>query len=73
MSKIDIIKLAKALNLSKSTVSRAFRDNSDINPTTKERVLKMAKELNYRPNHYASNLREQKKQDDCGGGAGVGQ
>lgn len=60
MSKIDIIKLAKALNLSKSTVSRAFRDNSDINPTTKERVLKMAKELNYRPNHYASNLREQK-------------
>src|SRR5690606_20637296 len=60
MGKIEIIKLAEALNLSKSTVSRAFRDSSDINPQTKERILKMAKELNYQPNHYASNLREQR-------------
>lgn len=60
MAKIDIIQLAKVLNLSKSTVSRAFRDSSDINPKTKERILKVAKELNYQPNHYASNLREQK-------------
>ena len=60
MAKIDIIQLAKVLNLSKSTVSRAFRDSSDINPKTKERILKVAKELNYQPNHYASYLREQK-------------
>lgn len=60
MSKIDIIQLAKLLKLSKSTVSRAFRDNTDINPITKARVLDMARQLNYRPNHYASNLREQK-------------
>ncbi|MCA5006504.1 LacI family DNA-binding transcriptional regulator [Sphingobacterium bovistauri] len=60
MSKIDIISIAKALNLSKSTVSRAFKENSDINPNTRSRILAYANDLNYRPNHYASNLREQK-------------
>jgi len=60
MERINIKKLAEELNLSKSTVSRAFRDNSDIKADTKERILAKAKELNYQPNHYASNLREQK-------------
>ena len=60
MDSINIKKLAEALNLSTSTISRAFRDNSDINGATKERILTKAKELNYQPNHYASNLREQK-------------
>ncbi|RZL34139.1 MAG: LacI family transcriptional regulator [Pedobacter sp.] len=60
MDNVNIKKLAEALNLSTSTVSRAFRDNSDINLATKERILAMAKQLNYQPNHYASNLREQK-------------
>jgi len=65
MAKIDIIQIAKVLNISKSTVSRAFRDGSDINSKTKERILKLAKELNYHPNYYASNLKEQKKQNYC--------
>ena len=60
MHNINIKELAKSLNLSTSTVSRAFRDNSDINKATKERILARAKELNYQPNHYASNLREQR-------------
>lgn len=60
MDRINIKKLAAALNLSTSTVSRAFRNNSDINKETKERILSMAQELNYQPNHYASNLREQR-------------
>lgn len=60
MDSVNIKKLAKALGLSTSTVSRAFRDNSDISKDTKERILTMAKQLNYQPNHYASNLREQK-------------
>ncbi|MGN0003311.1 MAG: LacI family DNA-binding transcriptional regulator, partial [Sphingobacterium composti] len=60
MSKVDIISIAKALNLSKSTVSRAFQEKSDINPNTRNRILAYANEINYRPNHYASNLREQK-------------
>ncbi|MBC7617000.1 MAG: LacI family DNA-binding transcriptional regulator [Pedobacter sp.] len=60
MDNVNIKKLANALQLSTSTVSRAFRDNSDINAATKVRILAMAKEMNYQPNHYASNLREQK-------------
>ncbi|MFC4213424.1 LacI family DNA-binding transcriptional regulator [Pedobacter lithocola] len=60
MDSINIKKLAEALNLSTSTISRAFRDNSDINAATKTLILEKAKELNYQPNHYASNLREQK-------------
>jgi LacI family transcriptional regulator len=60
MYNINIKELAKSLNLSTSTVSRAFRDNSDISKETKERILLKAKELNYQPNHYASNLREQR-------------
>lgn len=60
MENVNIKDLAKALNLSTSTVSRAFRGNSDINPKTKERILAMAKEMNYQPNHYASNLRDQR-------------
>ncbi|SHF72483.1 LacI family DNA-binding transcriptional regulator [Pedobacter caeni] len=60
MESVNIKQLAKALNLSTSTVSRAFRDNSDISKETKEKILAKAKELNYQPNHYASNLREQK-------------
>ncbi|MEH6308189.1 LacI family DNA-binding transcriptional regulator [Olivibacter sp. CPCC 100613] len=60
MSQINIKKLAAALGLSTSTISRAFRNNSDINPLTKERILRMADELGYSPNLYASNLRDSK-------------
>ncbi|MET1057260.1 MAG: LacI family DNA-binding transcriptional regulator [Pedobacter sp.] len=60
MSNINIKELAKVLNLSTSTVSRAFRDNSDISKETKDKILAAAKEYNYQPNHYASNLREQR-------------
>lgn len=58
--KIDIIELAKILNLSKSTISRAFRNSSDINKHTRQRILDKAQELNYHPNIYASSLRKRK-------------
>lgn len=60
MDSINIKQLAEKLNLSTSTVSRAFRGHSDINKETKEKILSMARELNYQPNHLASNLRENK-------------
>lgn len=60
MESVNIKTLAEALGLSTSTISRAFRDNDDIKPATKELILAKARELNYQPNHYASNLREQK-------------
>ena len=60
MDSINIKQLAETLGLSTSTISRAFRGNKEISEATKERILAKAKELNYQPNHYASNLREQK-------------
>jgi LacI family transcriptional regulator len=62
MENLNIKDLARILNLSTSTVSRAFNDNNDIKKETKERILSLARELNYLPNHYASNLREQKSE-----------
>lgn len=63
MDSINIKELAQKLNLSKSTISRAFRGHNDINSQTKERILRLAKELNYQPNHHASNLRAQKSKN----------
>jgi len=60
MDKINIKVLAKELNLSTSTISRAFNGSTDINKDTKERILSLAKERNFLPNHYASNLRDKK-------------
>jgi LacI family transcriptional regulator len=63
MDKINIKKLAQQLNVSPSTISRAFRGYSDINQETKERILSAANKLNYQPNIYASNLREMKSKN----------
>jgi LacI family transcriptional regulator len=60
MDNINIKKLAKELNISTSTISRAFNGNTDINKDTKERILAYAKQHNFLPNHYASNLRDKK-------------
>ena len=51
-----ILDIAKQLKISKSTVSRALRNSNDISQETKDAVLKMAKELNYVPNYFASSL-----------------
>lgn len=60
MGNIKIKTIAEKLNLSTSTISRAFNDNADINKVTKDRILAFAKEHNFLPNHYASNLRDKK-------------
>ncbi|SDX88840.1 transcriptional regulator, LacI family [Lutibacter oricola] len=56
MKYITIKDIAKKLNTSVSTVSRAFNDKSDISAKTKELVLKTAKEMGYRQNRMAKNL-----------------
>jgi len=48
--------VARDLNVSVVTVSKALRDQSDISPATKRRVLKRARELNYQPNWIARSL-----------------
>ena len=40
-----------------STVSRALNDSYEISQATKDKVLALAKELNYQPNPYARSLR----------------
>ena len=57
---MNLKELAKELNLSISSVSRALRDSREISPSTKKIVLAKAKELNYHANPFASNLRRQK-------------
>lgn len=48
--------IARALDISVSTVSRAMRDAYDVGKETRERVLDMAAQLNYRPNLNATGL-----------------
>lgn len=59
-TQITIKDLARKLDISVSTVSRALRNAADINPETKRAVLTMAKELNYEPNVMAQGLVKRK-------------
>lgn len=56
-SQITIKDIAKALNISASTVSRALQDHPDISKNTKEAVNKYAKEHHYKPNAIALSLK----------------
>ena len=57
---MNIIELAKKLNLSITTVSRALGGYSDVSEATRKRVMDFAKKHNYNPNPYASNLASHK-------------
>ena len=57
---ITIRDIAKRLNVSVSTVSRALSNHPAINKDTKRLVVEMAKELNYQPNSVAQNFRMSK-------------
>lgn len=57
---MNLKQLAKELNLSISTVSKALRDSHEIGAVTKKAVLAKARELNYQVNPFASSLRKQK-------------
>src|SRR5258708_13781831 len=61
MGNITIRILARKLQLSTATVSKALTDSHEISETTKKRVLALAAELNYTPNPYASSLRKKKR------------
>jgi len=57
---ITIYDIAKVLDLSPATVSRGLKDHPAINIKTRKRIMDMAKEMGYRSNNFASNLRRQK-------------
>ncbi|SFO74632.1 transcriptional regulator, LacI family [Algoriphagus ornithinivorans] len=50
--------IARELNVSSSTVSRALKDYPGISDETKRKVKELAKKLNYRPNAIALSLRK---------------
>ena len=52
--------IANELNISPAAVSKAMHDDSRISDKTKKEVERVAKELNYQPNHLASALRKGK-------------
>ena len=49
--------IARKLNISASTVSRALNNNPMINENTRDLIKKTAREMGYRPNIMAANLR----------------
>lgn len=57
MKRVTLKEIAKALNLSPSTVSRALSDHPDISTETKEKVRDASKMFNYSPNLRARYLR----------------
>lgn len=57
---VTIKDIAKELNISCSTVSRALKDFPGISPKTRKAVVDLANKYNYRPNAIALSLRNQK-------------
>jgi len=53
---VTIKDIARSLNISISTVSRALRGLPEIHPATRDAVVKLAEELDYQPNQLAKNL-----------------
>jgi len=54
--KITIKDIARKANVSHTTVSRALNDKSRIKSETKQKILLIVKELNYRPDFIARSL-----------------
>lgn len=51
-----IVDIAKTLGVSPSTVSRALNNSTEINENTRAEIIKVAAELDYRPNFMAQSL-----------------
>ncbi len=49
-TQVSLKQIAEATDLSITTVSRVLRQQGEISDETRKRVLKVARELNYRPN-----------------------
>jgi DNA-binding LacI/PurR family transcriptional regulator len=59
MNKPATIKdIAKQLNISLSTVSRAMRNAPDVNSDTRKAVMALSEELSYQPNRLALSLKQ---------------
>lgn len=57
---VTIYDIAQLLELSTATVSRGLQDHPAISKNTRKKIQDTAKEMGYRHNNFASNLRKQK-------------
>lgn len=57
---VTIRDLAKKLNLSITTVSRALDGYADVSAETRQRVIQAAEEMGYQPSYIARNLRKRR-------------
>ncbi|NLA48020.1 MAG: LacI family transcriptional regulator [Bacteroidales bacterium] len=55
---ITIYDVAKALNISPSTVSRGLKNHPHVKKETRDKIKTAAREMGYRRNKFASNLRK---------------
>ena len=60
MANTTIYDVAGAAKVSLATVSRVMNNPEKVNPETREKVLKVIKELGYRPNAIARGLASRK-------------
>lgn len=61
MANITIYDIAKKAGVSITTVSRVVNNGSEISDKTREKVLKIAREMGYHPQAYAQGLARKKK------------
>jgi LacI family transcriptional regulator len=59
-SRVRLVDIAKRLNLSKVSVSKALRDHPDISKETRDLIKKTAAEMGYMPNLLARSLSSQR-------------
>jgi len=57
---VTINELAKLADVSKSTVSKALNGRPGVGDSTRERILKLARQHNYSPNAFGKGLKSQK-------------
>ncbi len=59
-NKMTMKEIARRLNISITTVSRALNSKSDVGEKTRQAVMALARELDYTPNEIAASLRKRK-------------
>lgn len=60
MQKLTLKKIARELDVSISTVSKALKDNPEISEETRRKIQAFAKLYNYKPNNIALSLKNRK-------------
>jgi len=54
---VKIVDLAARLGIDKATVSRALNNRPGVAPKTRDRIVRLARELGYTPNVHGQQLR----------------